>query len=647
MRKGLFLKLAVSNIRQNRRFYVPYFISGAFTVAMFYIIYSLSMNGDIDLLRKASVMRTILQLGTIVMGLFALIFLYYTNRFLITRRKREFGLFQLLGMEKRHVVRVVLAETVLSYLICAGSGILAGILLNKLVYMIAVAAAGLTPGIGFYISRTAIQASLIYFAIVFALLALSSVLAIYRTQAIDLIHAKEQAERQPKSKWLLALLGVALLGSGYAMSVMITDPIKAIFSFFIAVVLVILGTYLCFTAFSIVVLKALRANKRFYYHKNRMFTISGMIHRMNQNAIGLANICILSTMVLIMLSTTASLRFSQAEIAKTMCPADITVSRSITDDDPTFDPSKEILADIDKHLGIKESWAFRSLFIGAEMKDGTLYQAEHPDSKHAIMITVFPLEDYNRLAKTDVTLKPNEVLFSDPKATKNDTLTIDGHAYHIAGVPMDTIASHQIMTPIGTTAVLVVPTIKEFFAINDASAVTFHGVPTFEVYANVKASPSKVIDYVNNIAYYEGRINCSAHVNQELGELYGGFFFLGLFLGILFLVATVLIIYYKQISEGYEDVERFDILRRVGMSDREVRKTIRSQVLMVFFLPLVVAGVHVAFAFPMITKLMFVMSFFNTGLLMTVTALSYLAFAVLYFAIYSITTRAYYRIVRR
>ncbi|MDY3052181.1 MAG: ABC transporter permease [Ndongobacter sp.] len=656
MHKLFYAKLAATNIRKNARIYIPYILSCILNVAMFYIICSMATNpGLSNLVMGARATTTVLGLGCYVVAIFTVIFLLYTNNFLIKRRKKEFGLFNVLGMEKSHLSIMLLWETIYIAAISLAVGLLAGVLLDKLLFLALLRALGAGVVFGFYFSVSAVINVVILFGILFVLLFLRSVAAIHLANPIELLLGSAVGEREPKAKWALALLGLAALGAGYWISCTIANPVKAFQLFFVAVILVIVGTYLLFMAGSITLLKSLRRNKRYYYKPNHFIGVSSMMYRMKHNAVGLASICILSTMVLVMFSSTTSLFIGVNDLLDKRYPNDFatwtmseeyrdTVRRRFQENVPI---EKETSYTVIQAAGQIEGTAFTVDFEAAfELRDSTKG------------LVIVPLEDYNRLTGEAKTLREGEVLLSAYRGVSQlSDISLNGRAYRVAG-DATVIATEEMDNYVFDSYFIVVPSFDELRALENAlfgagdisqheGIRYYYGVDT--TWSEQEQSEQSELLSEKIIGQGDvGPIRFTPRVEAAgfIREMIISFFFLGVFLSVLFVMAMILIIYYKQMSEGYEDRERFRILQQVGMSQRLVRQSIRSQVLTVFFSPLLLAVLHLGFAFPILEKLLMIFSLFNTALYIRCAILSALGFGILYTLVYALTARQYYRIVR-
>lgn len=577
MRKfGFYPRLAARSLRLNGKFYLPYLLSGVVSAAMLYDILFLNMNSGMVRLKGANGVQGLLGFGAMIVALFSLVLISYTNGFLMKRRQKELGLYNILGMEKRHMARLLFWETVYSALVCIAGGLLLGILLSKLFLLLLCAIMRTDVAFGFEVPYEAVLYTCLSFGIIFLLTYALNLVRLSRVKPIELLKGGESGEREPKTKWLLALIGLVAMGAGYALSFTVQDPINALFLFFLAVMLVIVGTYCLFAAGSIALLKALRKNKRFYYQTKHFTAVSGMLHRMKRNAAGLATICILSTMVLVTVSTTLCLYMGVSEILDRMYSRDVQtyVIYGAPEDLPK----------------VKTVYEEKAAQYGVEMENFAALCFYAPDSDFI-----------------------------------NNRDAIDPYLAQANGA--DVVGDPEQ----GSLRVYVGCDLPE-----NGDAGLFAAAVEVAIGTGDLDLSSRWVFTDDSRA---GRIDFWASL--------GGFFFIGLFLGSLFLMAAVLIVYYKQVSEGYEDARSFLILQQVGMTEPEVKSSIRSQVSTVFFLPLIAAACHTAGAFPMTEKLLRLFGLSNTNLFALCSAVTFLVFAATYYGIFRLTAREYYRIVKR
>lgn len=629
---------------------------------MYYMVSSLSMNPNMMNMIGGDVMQQILSLGIYVITVFAVIFLFYTNSFLIKRRKREFGLFNILGMEKKHLSIVIALESMIVFLVSMVLGIGIGILLDKAFYLLIAKMLNASIALGFYISYQSIVNSIILFFIIFLLMYVFSLIQINLSNPIELLHGDQHGEKEPKTKWLLAIIGLICLGTGYYMSVSIQDPVTAFAFFMVAVILVVIGTYMLFTAGSIVILKLLRKNKRYYYKTNHFISVSNMIYRMKQNAVGLGNICILSTMVLVMLSTTISLWVGMNDIIETRFPRDITVSINSVDSNQALYTIDDMNYAIEQAgIQTEDELVYRTLSVSA-FNQGNTYTFGNEnmslqDISNVVVLYFITLDDYNRTEGTNVSLAPDEVLvFPSGKQFDHKTIDIASNTFKVKGILDSIKADSNYSANLQNSMFVVVDSMDTLFMIDDLQKQAYGTNSSFistnydfnlsksEEMSVKEATDALIANYPGDTTYM--MVDTQEGNYEDLLSLYASFLFIGIFLSFLFIMATVLIMYYKQITEGYEDKKRFEIMQKVGLDKREVKKTINSQVLTVFFLPLVVAAIHIVFAFPMIEKMLRLLYLDNTNLYIMTTVICFGVFALVYVLIYFLTSKVYYGIVR-
>lgn len=641
MNNFIYEKLAVTNLKNNRKTYVPYIFTGVLTVMMFYIIDALSRGKGIT----QNTLKICLQYATGVIIVFAVIFLFYTNSFLIKRRKKEIGVYNILGMGKRNIARMMAVETILTAGISILGGLVFGIIFGKLMYLLLLKILHNSVDMQFSVNGTAIVQTVILFAGIFLLTYLYNILQIQLVNPVELLHGGNQGEKEPKSRWLLVIVGVAALGNGYWIALTTEAPLEALLKFFVAVVCVIIGTYALFIAGSIVVLKILRKNKAYYYNPKHFTSVSGMIYRMKQNGAGLANICVLSTMVLVMVSTTVSLYAGMEDILDSRFPRDVSIvcNEADTNNEETL---QRLIKEQCEKAGVKitDRVRYRYGSMNAVLKGNNLEKVEqyYPDN-HFYYVEMITQEEYNRIEKQNVSLKEQEILTytTNGKCGKKQ-INIAGQNYQVKKELSEMTSQPKSTAEMYKTLYIVFANAEQIERIE-----SFSYADKF----NLKGDDGKQKEALEQIQneFYEkfpdGTMESRMLSRSSFYELYGGLFFIGIYLGSMFIMATVLIIYYKQISEGYDDRERYQIMQKVGMSKKEVKRSIRSQVLSVFFLPLVVAVIHVAVAFKVMTKILGVLNLTNVSLFAVCTIITIAVFAVFYIIVYSITAKEYYRIV--
>lgn len=668
MRNSFYFRLALTNIKKHARSYVPYIITCVITIAMFYIIKSLAFNLDKNLSSISA--ATSMSLGSIVVAIFAIIFLFYTNSFLLKKRKKEFGLYNILGMEKKHMSALIATESLIVSVISLVLGLIIGIALDKLIFMIVIKLLNGQSPLGFTIIPEAILHTVVLFCIIFAAILLNSVRIVYTTKTIDLLHGSNTGEKEPKTKWLLAILGVLCLGGGYTISIISKNPVSAIGLLFIAIVLVVIGTYFIFVAGIIALLKLLRKNKGFYYKTSHFISISGMIYRMKQNAVGLANICVLSTMVLVMVSTTSSLVIGMQDTINTISPYDYSIS---VVDGKTNQQVKDDIKNTaaDNNLKITKFVDYQYLEFNADLNYNNITASDYSvESENLVGLIIVTQQDYNMLTNSNVDLSDDQVMMFYPNSFPYSDLTIFDQRYKVKEsrkisdfIPGKNLIGYSIYDSYGIVVKdnsqlqQISKYYNSFYGNSETNEYNKHNCYFYECNFNVDADLKKQLEFNEIIknselyqgSYYHDSISSTfkSEILQAFRDTYSSLFFLGIFLSILFIMATILIIYYKQISESYDDKERYEIMQNVGMSHTEVKRTIRSQVLTVFFLPLIVAGVHVAFAFPIMSRVLSLLGLINVTLYITCTVICFLVFALMYGIIFAITSRLYYKTVNK
>lgn len=661
MKKSFYPKLAAGNMKKNARTYVPYMLTCIITVAMYYIVKSLSQNPGVKEMIGGGYLSELMFIGSHVVALFAVIFLFYTNSFLVKRRKKEFGVFNILGMEKRHLAWVLGWETAYLALGSLVLGLLLGIIMDKAMYLLVGKIIGGGVSLGFFVSARVIGQTVQIFAVIFLLICINAIRQVHVADPIALLQAGNAGEKEPSTRWLLALAGLVSVGGGYYIAVTVSDPLASLLLFFVAVVLVIIGTYLLFTAGSIALLKILRKNRKYYYRTRHFVSVSGMIYRMKQNAVGLANICVLSTMVLVMVSTTTSLMIGMEDVVRERYPADIMVY--FKGDAPQGTPADiEAIRALQRERGLAVKNEMAYLYLGLSASNEYKYEESHEigvtsalDSMDELFLIT--LDDYNAVMKERKTLEEGEVMvYSNRTSYDLPVFKLLGREYRVAEKLDSFVGNGQYSANISNTIYIVVPDREALLEIYDAqreflgeNARGIRQVYGFDMDADEEEQNAFYNDLLDCMAQngISAVTEARAEARSSFISLYGGLFFIGVFLGVLFVMATVLIIYYKQISEGYDDRERFSIMQKVGMSRDEVKSAIHSQVVTVFFLPLIVAGIHVTAAFPLISKLLVLMQLTNTKLFIACTGACFLVFAVMYVFVYNLTARTYYRIVSR
>lgn len=676
MRKsGFYPKLAWGNIVRNRQFYVPYLLTLGGTAAAFYIIGALAGARDLPVMNRYIYLSMFMTFGLFVIAVFAVIFLGYTNSFLMKRRRKELGLYNVLGMGKRNIARMLGMETVYTALIGIGGGILAGLLLQKLVTLLLCRIMAFHgTGFSFYVSREGILATIALFTLILLGNLLVNLIRVGRQSPMELMRSASAGEREPKSNWPMAILGILALGGGYAIAVFTNNAGMAFALYFPAVILVIIGTYALFTAISIVALKALRKNKRYYYQPRHFIGVSGMLYRMRRNAVGLANICILSTMVLVMVSGTLALYLNSQQTLEKQFPAELSVAvRYQADQTPAFDGdafSARLLAELrEKDCPAEILYSYRRFTLSMDEIPGGYFRRHEYQSQ---------TKDINFLTAADAEAITGQQLTDFAPVTLRFPLTAaaeqgNGGADEYSEITVEAAKLTETAPAVGGAFVNI--NVPVWLAVKDDAALqavwdtqaaaqrvripgSSPNAMVFQTFCRLNTDPETQLTVERELDFGQGysaaevgsweRVNADSKESftRDYYALNGGFFFLGLFLGFLFIMAAVLIIYYKQVSEGYEDRERYRIMRDVGLERKMVKESISSQILVVFFAPLLVAAIHVAFDFQLMLHLLTMFGLHEAGVTLLCTAGTFLVFAVIYGLVYLLTARTYYRIVQ-
>lgn len=665
--RNLYPRLAATNLKKNRRFYLPYLLACIVSVALFCIILTLASDPYLGQMQHGGSVSQVLGFGVLIMALFSAIILFYTNSTFTKQRKREFAIYNILGMEKRHISYVLFWESLYTAAMALFFGLVAAGVFSKLLQLVLVRLIGGEATFGLNISLMSIGYTAVFFGALFLLLLLNTIRIIHLSNPVQLLRAGSEGEREPRSKWILALLGAVCLAAGYIISLRTNAALYAIQYFFPAVILVIIGTYLTFIALSIVVLKALRKNRRYYYKTSHFATVSGLIYRMSRNAAGLASICILSTMVLVTVSTTVSLYKGVDAYAAVRWPQDMTLTLMTdkqTNTVPDVAPVLQVVDDAMTRSGLTQSnvHGYRTVRFST-LRSGDALDQFTGSGVDAYTVLVLDTEGYADLTGEQVTLAPGDALAWTDGKPFGDTVTICGRAFRLR--PLDSFPLDSGSSIMGLhTLYLVVPdldSVLELRAQQNAYASEHGGTRSMLNYTyqfDLSGTDAEQLDALHALLSDPAFASAAEAANVQyttdmradgyptLRSMYGGFLFLGFFLGFVFLFATVLIIYYKQVSEGYDDRGRFRIMQQVGMTPKEVKATIRTQVLLMFFLPLVTAAIHIAFAFPLIKQIVFAFGLQNVHLFLLCTLGTFGVFALLYTFVYLLTARTYYRIVR-
>ena len=676
MKRGLYARLAWTGMVKNKRLYLPYGLSAAGMVLMFYILTGLSGSPVLEHMSGGGSSAIILRLGTVVIAVFALIFLFYTHSFLIRRREREFGLYNVLGMGKGSIARILLWETAITYGLTTGTGLLLGVVLYKLAELGMVRLLRVPVTYTLTVSVSSLLAAAALFAVIHTLILLNSLRQLHGVSAVGLLRSESVGEKPPRAQWVLTAAGMVLLGAAYALSLSIKEPLAALLWFFAAVIMVIIATYLLFISGSVTLCRGLQRNKKYYYRPQHFVSVASMTYRMKRNGAGLASVCILATMVLVMISSTTCLYVGQEDAVNARYPRDMDVAVYGRSDHPLDEAEAEQLrqgveSTVFNFGGQASNVAtYREISVSGLPDGGDLRLgnagASAADSTHVIHIYFVPLEEYNAVTGQSLTLEDGQVYVAALRTEfHSDTLSIDGGmTRHVMKreIPALVGAAVADITP---SLTVVVPDFEQFVPELQSYLTNKYGwYPTATWHyafdtdlpenqqADMDGTTPNLKDALDDyLAGVSSEWDVGVSVESKAGNradfygTYGGLFFLGIMLSIVFIFAAVAILYYKQLSEGYEDQSRFDIMQKVGMTKGDIRRSINSQLLTVFYLPLLMAGLHLCFAFPFIHKLLMLFNLDNRGLLVGTTAVSFAVFAALYALVYKLTGNAYYHIV--
>lgn len=676
MNSSMYLKLAFTNIKKNKNTFFPFGLSCGTMIAMFYMLLSISNQAAESTFYGGRTMSSILNLGIWVCGIFSAIVIFYTNGFLLKRRNKELGLYSVLGMEKRHIGKILFWEIILTGLISLIGGLLGGLLFSKMMFLVLLNLMNFGTSFEFGISINAVLLTLLIFSAIFLLIILFNNLYLRRLKPIELLQGSNVGDREPKAKWISAILGALCLSIGYYIAVTTENPIQAISKFFVAVLFVITGTYLLFISGSIVLLKGLKKNKKYYYHKTHFITVSGMMYRMKQNAVGLANICILSTAVMVVLSSTVSLYVGIDDVLCTIFPSDVAINYVY---EPEEDEKNNLNFNYDTNL-IADTVQNHALKYNVEVKDIQAYYSFNTDGiinednlipgYYGLFDTVYlyalTLDDYRSIGidgESVAKLHNNEVhiLSNNSAYSSMESIAIGKQKFKISSFSESMKLYDKLVNIMGedtNTILMVVSDFDNLLALQETvnslrneeygrSSIVYN----YEFNLTGKLSDKEEFNITLRDALNEADIPHVASVDsiftsrQDTLSIFGSLFFIGIFIGTLFLIATVLIIYYKQISEGFEDRDRFIIMQNVGMGKKEVKVVIKNQIMTIFYLPILLAVVHIIFAFDIIRKMLAVLNLTNVKLFAGCTFGTILIFVIIYGVVYKLTAKTYYKIV--
>ena len=655
-------KLAVSNLIKNRKLYYPFALAVLLAVTITYLFYSLSLNPNIGKIRGGETISMTLALGMVVVTIASGIIVLYANSFVMKNRSKELGVYGMLGLEKRHLISMVFKELLIfgSLTLTAGLGL--GALFDKLIFALLLKLMKMKVELVSTFQPIVFILVLIVFGAIFLGLIFINAFRIARMNALQLSREKASGEKKGRFLGLQTILGLISLGAGYYLAITVENPLSAVLIFFVAVLLVIFGTYLLFNAGITVFLQILKKNKRYYYQPNNMISVSNLIFRMKKNAVGLATIAILSTMVLVTMSATTSVFKASETFKKVMNPHDF----GITGQNVEKEDINKLLDQYasDKGLTVTKKEVLTYSNFGVANQEGTkltIFEKGQNRVQPKTIFMVFDQKDYENMTGQKLALSGKEVgLFTKNKELQGQKeLTLNDQTYTIKEeIKKDFILEHvpnqyNILT--SDYNYLVVPDLKAFLDQYPNSSIfnQYYGginvTASEEEQLKIADDYSKFVNNFNRELNKEGSYVYGSNLadsSAQVSALFGGVFFIGIFLSIIFMVGTVLVIYYKQISEGYEDRERFIILQKVGLDQKQIKQTINKQVLTVFFLPLLFAFLHLAFAYHMLSLILKVIGVLDATMMLTVTLSICAIFLIVYVLIFMITSRSYRKIVQ-
>lgn len=669
MNNFFYMRLALTNLKKNRSTYVPYMVACIGTVFTYFLLGALSNNSGMKNIPTSESLKMLFDIGCRVTAIFSVIFILYANSFLMKRRKKEIGLYSILGLEKRHISYVMFFEMLIMSVISIGSGIILGTVFGKLCFLLLLFFIQVSPESSFLISGRVIGNSVLFFFALFIVTFIINYIQVKTNNPITLLKGEKAGEKEPRSSILFTLVGIAGIGCGYYLAQSSNSVMASPVLFLIAVISVIIGTYGMFIAGSIVILKWLRKRKRIYYTPDNFIAISNMIYRMKKNAAGLANICILSTMVLVVISTTVSLYLGKADMLRSSCPYDLMVETNETVEDKAA--VRELVEDITKkhHVDITELVEYTVTEMTMQLDKSTFTTIGSTntmmmDTAALYGISFLTLEDYNRLAGSQETLEDGEVLVYNMAGDyREPEIDLFGQSLKIKKElktfeelgPKKGKSFASELYVIAKDKPLIEDLYKDYMTGTKSDVISDRDMFRYYINVNLRglhdtkiAAADEIRETIKSeyeISRRDYQVDSYDSRSDDWNSLYGGLLFLGVILGVLFIIAMVLIIYFKQVSEGYEDRVRFEVLQKVGMDQDEIKGAINRQIRMVFLLPVIGAVIHIGFAFRIICMLLAMFGFSNDKMFFWCVCAVVLAFCVLYFVVYSLTARVYNHII--
>ena len=634
--------LAIEGIKKNKQLYLPYIISSICIIAITYIVSYMCYSKTIIESFGGEVISSLMSFGFMIMAFFSLIFIFYTHSFLFKRRKKEFGLYNVLGLAKKDICKIVFLDNFYVDIISILLGLGVGVLFSKFAELAYFKIVVKPYSITFSLPIPSLLMTLICFLGIYFIILVSSIISVYKNDTIAFLKADSSGEKAPRANFLLALVGLIILAFAYYLAITIDDPVQALLTFFFAVILVIVATYLLFVAGSVTLCKILAHNKKYYYKLNHFISVSSMSFRMKRNGSGLASICILSTMVLVTLSSTSSLYFDTKSSNKKLFPYNYSINYIYDSYDELIKANETITSFVEsKGFKIKEKIEYHNINFYLPLEGNRVVE----DSKtldYANM-TFIDIDEYNKIYGTDYVLKEDEcLLYEYIGEYKNDSIVVGDNTYKVIDRP-------NKMPIYYVTAVYAAN--NYFFVVNDLEPISNYlkgvcrntYIIQFDVYNDSLSLYDSISEEYKSDAPYS--FESSLNSLSIYYDFYGSLFYLGISLSVAFVIATVCIVYYKQVVEGYEDQKRFAIMKKLGLDDRQIRKSINSQLLTVFFLPLVGALSHLIFAYPMIEKLLSLFLISDVRLFFITSMICFVSFSIAYLVIYKLTSNVYYKIV--
>ncbi len=656
MRKTFILpRLAFNSIKKNASTYLPYVFATSFAVSVFFIFSAIAVNPMIQIMPHADYLSMLMQIGKVLLGLVLIPFCFYTNSFLIKQRRREIGLYSLLGLEKRHIGFIIGAETVTVYLASVLFGTATALVFSRLIFLMLLNITKLPINVEFTAELSCYIETAAFFGSIFLLNLLINLIQISKISPIELFRSTRHGEKQPKRLWPSALLGTVALGSGYYLAVNFRLDGYFLLVVFGAILLVLIGTYCLFASGIIALLRVLKKNRSFYYDHKNFITISGMLYRMRKNAASLSNICIFSTMVIITLVCTVSLFRGMGSIADYRYPYDVDI-RFINGQFTQREAlQQEILTQAQaKDVTVSNLIEFEYVSMNLAKHDESFVLPQDADEhSRSYTVRVLTLSDYNRIENAQETLDEGELLFFGTGRDSNfSDLSLAGKTYKVKKELESLCFETKEPNALMETYYLVVPDFKEqtylYNAMNRAADQWVYTI-RFDLSGKQENQEQFLATISQGTAQMPGFKAFDSRMDGERQDaaILGGLLFLGVFFGIIFMVCMIMIMYYKQLSEGFEDKTNFDVMQQVGMSQSEVKSAIRTQILTVFFLPLLMALLHTAIALGPVETMMNSLNLYNHRLIIFSAFGVCAVFAAVYIISYRMTAKAYYRIVRR